>query len=189
MAALPSRGRSSMAEPQPSKLVMRVRFPSPAPPRNPRSTPLPVLASSRVRKPQSVGVPVACPMEDPRPEPVPVATHLMAEDPVLGMVHDGQRWWIQHKPGGERLGSPLDDDQPRDSDVADLARHHDPDAVRVHIAGIHAIGSLGAAHYLAANLADLYAETAGKSVSLVVRCQYRGLAITSTELAAGPYTW
>jgi hypothetical protein len=148
-----------------------------------------VLASSRVRKPQSVGVPVACPMEDPRPEPVPVATHLMAEDPVLGMVHDGQRWWIQHKPGGERLGSPLDDDQPRDSDVADLARHHDPDAVRVHIAGIHAIGSLGAAHYLAANLADLYAETAGKSVSLVVRCQYRGLAITSTELAAGPYTW
>src|SRR5437763_8002986 len=32
-----SRGRSSMAEPQPSKLVMRVRFPSPAPTRNPRS--------------------------------------------------------------------------------------------------------------------------------------------------------
>ena len=31
------RGRSSMAELQPSKLVMRVRFPSPAPPRNPRS--------------------------------------------------------------------------------------------------------------------------------------------------------
>src|SRR5262249_28750153 len=26
-----TRGRSSMAEPQPSKLVMRVRFPSPAP--------------------------------------------------------------------------------------------------------------------------------------------------------------
>ena len=29
----PPRGRSSMAEPQPSKLVMRVRFPSPAPSR------------------------------------------------------------------------------------------------------------------------------------------------------------
>jgi hypothetical protein len=123
------------------------------------------------------------------PEPVPVATNLLAEDPVLGMVHDGRRWWIEHKPGGERLGSPADDDQPRDSDVAYLARHHDSDAVRVHIAGIHAIGSLGAAHYLAANLADLYAKTGGKSVSLIVRCQYRGLAITSTELAAGPYTW
>ena len=32
-----ARGRSSMAEPQPSKLVMRVRFPSPAPTRKPRS--------------------------------------------------------------------------------------------------------------------------------------------------------
>ena len=32
-----SRGRSSMAEPQPSKLVMRVRFPSPAPWSQPRS--------------------------------------------------------------------------------------------------------------------------------------------------------
>src|SRR5215467_5902750 len=31
VAARPPRGRSSMAEPQPSKLVMRVRFPSPAP--------------------------------------------------------------------------------------------------------------------------------------------------------------
>jgi hypothetical protein len=35
-------GRSSMAEPQPSKLVMRVRFPSPAPPRNPRSRLVPL---------------------------------------------------------------------------------------------------------------------------------------------------
>ena len=32
-----TRGRNSMAEPQPSKLVMRVRFPSPAPMYNPRS--------------------------------------------------------------------------------------------------------------------------------------------------------
>jgi hypothetical protein len=31
VATKPPRGRSSMAEPQPSKLVMRVRFPSPAP--------------------------------------------------------------------------------------------------------------------------------------------------------------
>ena len=35
-----TRGRSSMAEPQPSKLVMRVRFPSPAPTCKPRSAAL-----------------------------------------------------------------------------------------------------------------------------------------------------
>jgi hypothetical protein len=61
-----------------------------------------------------------------------VAANLMAEDPVLGMVRDGGRWWIEHKLGGERFGFPVDDDQPRDCDVAYLARHHYCDAVRVH---------------------------------------------------------
>src|ERR1039457_2098965 len=39
----PLRGRSSMVELQPSKLVMRVRFPSPAPPQKPSSEPYPQL--------------------------------------------------------------------------------------------------------------------------------------------------
>jgi hypothetical protein len=59
-----------------------------------------------------------------------------------------------------------------------------PDASAV--AGIHAIGSLGAAHYLAANLTSLCHDDADKSVSLMIRCQFHGLAITRTELAAGP---
>jgi hypothetical protein len=44
-----SCGRSSMAEPQPSKLVMRVRFPSPAPTRNPSSAALssPLISTPR----------------------------------------------------------------------------------------------------------------------------------------------
>jgi hypothetical protein len=45
------RGRSSMAEPQPSKLVMRVRFPSPAPTRRSRSTRSPAAELSRSRSP------------------------------------------------------------------------------------------------------------------------------------------
>ena len=64
MAALPSRGRSSMAEPQPSKLVMRVRFPSPARTRNPRSAVLSTQGPFKIRKPCALGVPVACPMAD-----------------------------------------------------------------------------------------------------------------------------
>ena len=51
----PSRGRSSMVEPQPSKLVMRVRFPSPAPLLQPRSgavssLPAPVGRGDRERR-------------------------------------------------------------------------------------------------------------------------------------------
>jgi hypothetical protein len=66
-----SCGRSSMAEPQPSKLVMRVRFPSPAPTRNHRSVPLSASGTFKIRKPQSVGVPVACPMDVARPAASP----------------------------------------------------------------------------------------------------------------------
>ena len=38
-------GRSSMAEPEPSKLMTRVRFPSPAPPFKPGQEALPLLAA------------------------------------------------------------------------------------------------------------------------------------------------
>ncbi len=89
----------------------------------------------------------------------------------------------------QRTTARVDDDQPRDSDIAYLARHHEGHTVRLHIAGIHAIGSLGAAHYLADNLEDLYAKARDRSLSLIVRCQFHGLAISSSELAAGPYTW
>ncbi len=49
---------------QPSKLVMRVRFPSPALARIPRSAILSAQGSFKIRKPYGLGVPVACPMAD-----------------------------------------------------------------------------------------------------------------------------
>ena len=55
-----TRGRSSMAEPQPSKLVMRVRFPSPAPTRNPRSAAYNRLRPGHRHTPQRVRVPLTC---------------------------------------------------------------------------------------------------------------------------------
>ena len=51
------------------------------------------------------------------------------------------------------------------------------------------IGSPGAAHYLTANLADLFQQVGDVPFSLAVRCTYDGLTITGTELAAGPFVW
>jgi hypothetical protein len=45
------------------------------------------------------------------------------------------------------------------ADIAYIGRHTDGGRVTVHIAGIHAIGSLGAAAHLAAHLPGLYAQT------------------------------
>jgi hypothetical protein len=56
-----ARGRSSMAEPQPSKLVMRVRFPSPAPTCNPRSEGDHTVTATHDRRCCQPVVPYACP--------------------------------------------------------------------------------------------------------------------------------
>ena len=59
----------------------------------------------------------------------------------------------------------------------------------VHIAGIHAIGSLGATHYLTIHLAELFRQTGDRPFSLVVQATYDGLTVTGTKLAGGPYLW
>lgn len=99
------------------------------------------------------------------------------------------RWWFEHRPTGERFGSPSDEEDPASEDLAYVARHRFQERVIVHIAGIHAIGSLGAAHYLTKHLGDLYGRTGDVSFSFAVRAAYDGLNITSSKLAAGPYVW
>jgi len=123
------------------------------------------------------------------PKSAPVGAALLARDKVLDMREDAGRWWIVHQATGERYGSPADEPAPASADLAYVGRHQDDGRVAVHIAGIHAIGSLGAVRYLARHLAELFAQAGDTSFSLVVRASYDGLAITGTSLAAGPFTW
>ena len=58
-----------------------------------------------------------------------------------------------------------------------------------HIAGIHAIGSLGAAQFLTAHAAELFQQIGDKPFSLAVQATYEGLTITGCQLVAGPYVW
>jgi hypothetical protein len=123
------------------------------------------------------------------PKTAPVGALLLAEDPELDMVEEAGRWWIVRRATGERYGSAADELRPSDADVAYLARHQYQDRVIVHIAGIHAIGSLGAARFLAGDVGSLYADYGEASLSLVVRSAYNGLKITSTSVIAGPFPW
>lgn len=124
------------------------------------------------------------------PKSAPVASQLLGEDPQAALTKVDSRWWFEHRESGKRVGSPSDDEQnPQSADVAYVARHDYGDRVIVHIAGIHAIGSLGAAHYLTTHLGDLYKQVGDASFSLAVRATYDGLRITGSELAAGPYVW
>lgn len=123
------------------------------------------------------------------PKSAPLGTALLTADPTLGIIEDDRRWWIEHRSTGERFGSPADEPAPQAADVAYIARHRQDERVIVHIAGIHSIGSLGAAHYLTTHFAELFRQTGDESFSLAVRADYDGLTITNSKLAAGPYMW
>ena len=123
------------------------------------------------------------------PKSAEIAADLMARDPALRMIEKLGRWFVEDVRAGGLIGSPADDDPPQDGDIAYLARHQVDGRIVVHIAGVHAIGSLGAAHYLTGHLAELFTQAGAQSFSAVIRSTFDGLAITGSELAAGPYTW
>ena len=123
------------------------------------------------------------------PKSAEIGADLMARDPALRMIEKRGRWFVEDIRGGVLIGSPADDDPPQDGDIAYLARHQVDGRIVVHIAGVHAIGSLGVAHYLTGHLAELFTQAGEQSFSAVIRSTFDGLTITGSELAAGPYTW
>jgi hypothetical protein len=123
------------------------------------------------------------------PKSAPVGAHLLEADPALRMVQSGSRWWVEEVGTGVRHGSPADEPTPQTGDIAYLARHIRNGRVVVHIAGIHTIGSLGAAHFLANNLAALFTMTGDASCSMVIRCFVDERHVTASELLAGPFMW
>ena len=123
------------------------------------------------------------------PKSAPAAAALLARDGALDMREDAGRWWIINRRTGERYGSPADETAPAGADLGYIGRHQYGDHVTVHIAGIHAIGSLGAVHHLAGHLPALFRQTGDTSFSVAVRASYDGLAITGTSLVAGPFAW
>ncbi|WP_214370901.1 hypothetical protein [Pseudonocardia sp. H11422] len=116
---------------------------------------------------------------------------LLGRDPLIGMgIGDGARWFIEDTATGERHPSPLDDsDSPRQADHAYIARQVHDGRVVVHIAGLHALGSIGAAHYLAEHLPELYAGFGDGSFSMAVTTEFDDLTPTATTVLIPPRRW
>jgi len=121
------------------------------------------------------------------PKSAPLASELLGRDPAFWMSDESGRRWLNAQ--DTRIGSPMDDKPARSADIAYVARHRETSRIIVHIAGIHAIGSLGAAHFLTGHTAELFHQVGDRSFSLAIQVSYQGRTITQTELVAGPHVW
>lgn len=124
------------------------------------------------------------------PVSAPIGGELLERDPMLGFVRlPNDRWVLERKDTGEQFVSSLDDWDAGQSDVAYLARHQGDDRVVVHLAGIHALGSIAAATHLAAGLPELWRNLGEKSYSMVVRGTFENQKPTGVDVLAGPLEW
>lgn len=123
------------------------------------------------------------------PKSAPAAAQLLDADPVLRIVKAKGQWVIEHRATGNAYGPPSGERKKIEADLAYIGRHVYGDRVVLHIAGLHAIGSLGAIEYLANNAAALHGEVGERGFSMVIRAHYDGLTITGTEVVSGPHVW
>ncbi|MET9351254.1 MULTISPECIES: sigma-70 family RNA polymerase sigma factor [Streptomyces] len=125
------------------------------------------------------------------PKTSPQAAAALSQDPRLAFetLPDG-RWALVERESGKVYTSPSDDPQdPAPADVAYLGRipRSDGQGTFILIAGVHAAGSLGVAHYLTENLAALYEEVGTSPFSMVVACDYApgDKSVTASRSASG----
>jgi hypothetical protein len=115
------------------------------------------------------------------PKSSPVSAAALARDPLLDFREEPDgRWVIADRIDGTRYLSPLDDGH-ADRDVAYLGRLPVPGGSMLLIAGVHALGSVGAVDYLAGHAAELYRQIGDGLFSMVTASRHDGERVLESE--------
>jgi predicted XRE-type DNA-binding protein len=106
------------------------------------------------------------------PRLLPFLDQVLEADRHLGFGTDQHGWYLLDKDTGTEYRSPIDRGDP--GDYAYLGRLPRPDGkgTFLYLAGIHAPGNLGAAQYIADNLAELHRELKTRRFSVLISCQF-----------------
>jgi hypothetical protein len=121
------------------------------------------------------------------PKSSPVPAEALASDPLLAFEADETgRYTITDRATGDRYTSGMDDRPATPTDVAYIGRLPHPGGSLMLIAGVHAIGSVGVAHYLASHAAEIYDAVGTEHWSAVIRSRYDDATIIESELACPP---
>lgn len=104
------------------------------------------------------------------PKVLPVVSQALAADNHLGFACCARGWYLTE--GDQKYRSPSDSG--KDADYAYIGRLPRPDTkgTFLYLAGIHRMGTVGAAKFLADNLPDLYAEVRNRRWSVLIECWY-----------------
>lgn len=115
------------------------------------------------------------------PRLLPFVAQVLESDRNLGFGNGAQGWYLTE---GDKLHrSPAD--RGDSADVAYLGRLPRPDSngTFLYVAGIHAMGTLGAATHLCGHVAELYEQVRTRRWSMLIECRYDPdtRAVLSTE--------
>ena len=102
----------------------------------------------------------------------PLVQQVLESDTNIGFAKDGDGWHLTELSSGAVHRSPSESGKA--ADLAYIGRLPRPDGkgTFLYIAGIHAIGTAGAAHYIENNLAELYRETKTRRFSTIISCEF-----------------
>lgn len=125
------------------------------------------------------------------PKSSQVTAEAIESDPYLRFDPETpEKWTIRERDGSRTYESPMDDaTSPTWSDVAyvgRLALPGDRGQQLVVVAGVHALGSVGAIDYLARHLPEIYAEVGTRRWSMVVASEHDGETVTRSEPLCPP---
>jgi hypothetical protein len=119
------------------------------------------------------------------PKTSPVTAAALAADPVLDFRAAEGRWRIAERAGGACFTSPLDDSG-TDRDIAYVGCLPVPWGRLLLVAGVHALGSVGAVDWLVGHAAELYREVGDGPFSLVTASRHDGEQVVRSEVLWGP---
>lgn len=119
------------------------------------------------------------------PKSSPVTAAALAADPVLDFRQEDDRWLIADRADGTRFTSPLDDGA-TDRDIAYLGRLPVPGGTLLLVAGVHALGSVGAVDWLTGHAADLYRQVGTAPFSMVTASRHDGEHVVESEVLCAP---